>query len=397
MRITFLGDIIISKEQLASHKSGDSYDFSAVKNALNGAFSGSDFVVANLETPVAGSEMGFTDSEYSFNTPSELLDALKDTGINMLQTANNHCLDRGVEGLRKTMFEISGKGLLYIGTHLKEENSYKVIEIGGIKAGFLAYTYGTNAFDNGCYLKKDESYMVDLLQKQELSGAFERMIYSSDNRVNRYSKKMLGKINPQRYGAPVYERPEPCKEERIRLREQIRKCKEEGGAEFVIVLLHIGGQFNAMPSGYTVEVCEYCRENGANLVIANHEHVIHPYKKDSTFCWYSLGNFLSSDGVWNEPFDNLCQYSAVVHADLGREDDGLSARYGFELFLSHENEEGQIVSEPVYDLFEKCNDGSQKQKIRSECELLLNRIYGTSDCTYEMRPCYEVDDTGDKL
>ena len=92
MRITFLGDIIISKEQLASHKSGDSYDFSAVKNALNGAFSGSDFVVANLETPVAGSELGFTDSEYSFNTPSELLDALKDTGINMLQTANNHCL-----------------------------------------------------------------------------------------------------------------------------------------------------------------------------------------------------------------------------------------------------------------------------------------------------------------
>lgn len=134
-----------------------------------------------------------------------------------------------------------------------------------------------SAFDNGCYLKKDESYMVDLLQKQELSGAFERM----------------------------------------RLREQIKKCKEEGGAEFVIVLLHIGGQFNAMPSGYTVEVCEYCKENGADLMIANHEHVIHPFKNDSTFCWYSLGNFLSSDGVWNEPFDNLCQYSAVVHADLG--------------------------------------------------------------------------------
>ena len=396
MRVTFLGDIIISKEQLASHKSGDGYDFSAVRNAMDGAFSDSDFVIANLETPVAGSDLGFTDSEYSFNTPSELLDALKDTGINMLQTANNHCLDRGVEGLRKTMSEISGKGLKYIGTHLMEENSYQVIDIDGIKAGFLAYTYGTNAFDNGCYLKKDEGYMVDLLQKQELSGAFERMIYSSDNRVNRYSRKMLGKINPQRYDAPVYERPEPCKEERIRLREQIRKCKEEGGAEFVIVLLHIGGQFNATPSAYTVEVCEECKDNGADLVIANHEHVIHPFKNDGSFCWYSLGNFLSSDGVWNEPFDNLCQYSAVVHADLAREDNGISAKYSFELFLSHENDEGQVVAEPVYELFEKCNDKTQKEKIRQECEMLLNRIYGTTDRAYEMRPCYEIESTGDK-
>ena len=395
MRITFLGDIIISKEQLASHKTGEGYDFSAVKNSLNGAFSGSDYVVANLETSVAGSDLGYTDSEYSFNTPSELLDALKDTGINMLQTANNHCLDRGVEGLRNTMSAISDKGLKYIGTHLTEEDSYMVVEIDGIKVGFLAFTYGTNAFDNGCYLKKNESYMVDLLQKQELSGSFERMIYSSDNRVNRYSKKMLGKIDPKRYDAPVYERPEPCKEERIRMREQIRKCKEEGGAEFVVMLLHIGGQFNAVPSEYTIEVCEDCKNNGADLVIANHEHVIHPFKNGSSFCWYSLGNFLSSDGVWNEPFDNLCQYSAVVHADLERSEDGLISKYSFELFLSHENGEGQIVSEPVYEVFDKCNDESKKQNFRHECEVLLNRIYGTTDCSYEMQPSYEVEAAGD--
>ena len=395
MRITFLGDIIISKEQLASHKIGDGYDFSAVKNALNGSFSGSDYVVANLETQVAGSELGFTDSEYSFNSPSELLEALKDTGINMLQTANNHCLDRGVEGLRNTMSAISDKGLVYIGTHLAEEDSYTVVDIDGIKVGFLAYTYGTNAFDNGCYLKKDENYMVDLLQKQELSGSFERMIYSSDKRVNRVSRKMLGKIDPKRYDAPVYERPEPCKEERSRMREQIRKCKEEGGAEFVVMLLHIGGQFNASPSDYTVEVCEDCKDNGADLIIANHEHVVHPFKTGSSFCWYSLGNFLSSDGVWNEPFDNLCQYSAVVHADIEKNEKGLISKYSFELFLSHENGEGQVVSEPVYGVFGKCNDEAQKQKIRSECGTLLNRIYGTTDCTYEIRPCYEVEGTGD--
>ena len=179
------------------------------------------------------------------------------------------------------------------------------------------------------------------------------------------------------------------------MREQIKKCKEEGGAEFVVMLLHVGGQFNAVPSEYTIEVCEYCKSNGADIVIANHEHVIHPFKNGSFFCWYSLGNFLSSDGVWNEPFDNLCQYSAVVHADLERTGNSLNAKYCFELFLNHENDEGQVVSEPVYDVFTKCNDETQKQKIRRECETLLNKIYGTADCSYEMQPCYEVEAAGD--
>ena len=389
MRITFLGDIIISKEQLASHKTDAGYDFSAVSDALSGAFDDSDYVIANLETPVAGEQLGYTDAEYSFNTPASLLKAIKDSGIDMLQTANNHCLDRGIDGLKNTMNAISGNGLEYIGTHLNREDSFKIVNIRGISVGILAFTYGTNAFDNGCYLDKGDSYLVDLLQKQELSGSFERMIYSADNRVKRVSKKLLGKIDPERYDAPVYERPEPCKEERLRLHDQILRCRESG-AEFVIVLLHVGGQFNPEPSEFTIEICDFCRDCGADLIIANHEHLIHPFDYGDSFCWYSLGNFLSSDGVLNPPFDNLCQYSAVVHADLTKKENLIIPEYGFELFCNHKDGNGRVVTESAYNLYERCEDEAAREKIRQECEVLLNKIFGTHGLSYGICRYYGI-------
>jgi len=40
---------------------------------------------------------------HRFSSPDEVLDALKYAGFDIINVANNHMLDRGVFGLRKTL------------------------------------------------------------------------------------------------------------------------------------------------------------------------------------------------------------------------------------------------------------------------------------------------------
>ena len=60
-----------------------------------------DYAVVNLETTFAGGPdySGFP----AFNTPDALGDALKDAGFDLVSTANNHCLDRGYDGMLRTL------------------------------------------------------------------------------------------------------------------------------------------------------------------------------------------------------------------------------------------------------------------------------------------------------
>ena len=393
MRITFLGDIMLNTDQLSLCKRGDTYDFSSVSDALDGVFKDSDYVIANLESPVAGKNLGYTEAVYSFNTPEPILEALKSSGIDMVQTSNNHCLDRGIEGLKKTIKNIESSGLAFIGTHEKEEDSYKIITVKGLSVGVLGFTYGTNAFENGCYLNKDEEYAVDLLQDQELKGKYERTVYQGTSLPAKALRKISVNTNPDKYAAPIYDRREPDRKQRKRLCEQLEKCRKEG-ADFIIMLLHIGGQYNEEPTPYTKEMCDFCLENGADLVIANHEHIIHSFedkRSDSSgFCWYSLGNFLSSNGVISEPFDKLCQYSAVVHTDIMKTEEAINVSYSFQLFLSHENGDGLIISEPVFEYYKKCSDSSVRKQLESDVSVLLNRIYKTENISYEIRSSYDI-------
>lgn len=151
MRITFLGDIMVKPEQLSSYEKNGKYDFTEALQNIKSEFSDSDYIVGNLETPVADEMLGYTNEPYCFNTPTEIIQNLKECGVNMVTTANNHCLDRGIEGIRNTIDNLEKCGLDYVGTHKQRENSFIIKEIEGIKIAFLAFSYGTNAFSNNEY------------------------------------------------------------------------------------------------------------------------------------------------------------------------------------------------------------------------------------------------------
>ena len=391
MRITFLGDIMVQQEQYDAYRAGNAYDFDTPLRSIRSSFADSDYIVANLETPVAGADAGYTSEPYSFNTPAEILYALTNAGVDMAQTANNHCLDRGVSGLDRTVENIRKAGLAYLGTRDKPEDAFRIVTLGNIRVGFLAATYGTNAFINGVYLKADEAYKVDLLQEQELSGRLERVLYSRFLPA-RILRRGLRTLAPGLFAVPVHERREPSRRRTARLRDNIRKCRE-AGAEFIFVCLHIGGQYNPAPTQYTRETCEFCVDCGADAVIANHEHVAHPFywgAQRKAFCAYSLGNFLSATGVLSGPWDQYANYSAVYHANLRRVSGAVRASYQFELFCSRQDERGRVVAEPAFQVWQNSRTEAERTRIRADCETLLRRIYRTDKAPFPMRPLYDA-------
>ena len=58
-----------------SGKTKDGYDFRGVFAHTKKLLEQSDFVVGNLETPLAGKEAGYTNTHLCFNAPDEYVDA----------------------------------------------------------------------------------------------------------------------------------------------------------------------------------------------------------------------------------------------------------------------------------------------------------------------------------
>lgn len=91
------GDIMVHSTQItgAQTASGD-YDFSPYFKHLSSYFKAADLSVANLEVTFGGTESGKYSGYPAFNTPDSLADAIKDSGLNFLITANNHSYDTGL-------------------------------------------------------------------------------------------------------------------------------------------------------------------------------------------------------------------------------------------------------------------------------------------------------------
>ena len=146
IRITFTGDVMCEHTRLNHFYSDGTYDFYPIFEDVVPVFKKSDYVVANLETPLAGKDMVYTERNYSFNTPEQMAEALKKSGVNLATTANNHVLDRGLVGLERTLDVLDQNGIAHTGSYREHEKSQPFItDIGGVRVAFLSYTYGTEA------------------------------------------------------------------------------------------------------------------------------------------------------------------------------------------------------------------------------------------------------------
>jgi hypothetical protein len=248
--LCFVGDLMCHSTQFIYAKvNADSFDFTGVFREVKPFLSNADLTIGNLETVIAGKNKKYSGYPY-FNAPDDFIYALKDAGFDLLTTANNHALDQGWEGVKRTIDVINENKIHRTGTFVSQQDrdSIRIFQINSIKIAILAYSENTN----GVSIPKGKDFIINLIDEELIQR-------------------------------------------------DIDKARNKN-VDVVLVYLHYGPEYNREPSDYQKEVVQKIIELGADIIIGGHPHVIEPFdffktnntKLDSGFIAYSMGNFISN-------------------------------------------------------------------------------------------------------
>ena len=390
MKVTFLGDIMIEPPVLkAAKRKGGTYDFRGVFSRTKALLSESDFVVGNLETPLAGAAAGYTDTHLCFNAPDDYVDALIDAGVTLVSTANNHTFDRGYEGMERTVRVLDEKGLAHTGSFLRgtERPEAAYFEKDGTRFAVIAYTYGTNYDGSGgvCLAEGEYAGTVNLLCSQK-AGTYLPGVFRGGNWVDALFEKIpwvkdantAGKVKKFLGMTATYSRDDDRLEGKTetsyiaQMKQDIRTAKEK--ADVVLFYPHVGGQFNLKPGAFSEYVVEKAVEAGADAVIATHSHI--PQKalwKAGVPCSYCLGNFNMNPKSYLAMPEILTQYGYAMHLYV---EDKVITKVTFSMMKNVVERDGQIVSYPVDELYASLKTQKQKEKLIADVKHLYGRITG---------------------
>lgn len=257
MRIMVVGDVLmhIPLTKAGYNRQTDQYQFESFFQQVKPIFAKADFVIGNLETPLAGKEKGF--SGYPrFNAPKEIALALKNAGVNVLTTANNHSFDQGEQGLIKTLDHLDEYQILHTGSFRtqSERDIPLILEKDGFKIGLIAYTYGLNGFIK----PKDKPYLVNTLDLEAVASDVKRL--------------------------------------------------KENHVDYILAMIHYGTEYQRVPNDLQKKWTEDLMANGVDFVLGSHPHVVQPLqvikgdnRQSDRGVVYSLGNFLSNQqGDWKD-------------------------------------------------------------------------------------------------
>ncbi len=246
--VTFsaVGDILIHDRVYDDAKVADGYDFYPMLERVERYLADSTVTFANQETMIGGEEFGLS-SYPAFNSPVEVGEVLKEVGVDIVSTANNHTLDRGEDVIQSALQHWDELEMMYVGSYKDEtdKDTIRIIETEeGISLGFLAYTYGTN----GIPIPEGKDFLVNLIDKERITS-------------------------------------------------EIEEIKEE--VDVVIVSMHFGDEDVQMPNDEQEDLVRHIADEGADIVLGHHPHVLQPTEwiegedGNETFVIYSLGNFFS--------------------------------------------------------------------------------------------------------
>lgn len=248
--IFFAGDLMQHDAQIKAAKRMDgSYDYSNSFAHVRSYIRSADIAVGNLEVTLGGTPYrGYP----AFSAPDEYLYAIRDAGFDVLMTANNHCMDRGVTGLRRTIKMVDSLRIKRAGTYIDKEdrihNYPLLIEKKGFRIAFLNATYGTNG------IPVKEPGTVNFIDRDQLKADI--------------------------------------------LKARLMK------PDIIIAFMHWGQEYKTMPSPEEVDLAKWLIALGVNHVIGSHPHVIQPVAlmgdsvtPQKNLVAFSLGNYISNMSV----------------------------------------------------------------------------------------------------
>jgi len=246
IRLVFIGDVMghVPQIQSAYDSATGHYDYTDVFSELKGLLSKADYAIANLEVTLGGEPYtGYP----QFSSPDALVDGLTAAGVNVLVTANNHSVDRGGQGIQRTIDVLAAKKLLFTGTFLDSTDRAMrnplVLSKNGLRLALLNYTYGTNG------IPVPSPYLVNLIDTVSMANDIAR--------------------------AQVL------------------------GVDDIVVFIHWGNEYERLPNIQQKRLVGWLHGKGVRIIIGSHPHVVQPAElhhsdNDYRLVVYSLGNFVSN-------------------------------------------------------------------------------------------------------
>lgn len=290
--LLFTGDVMQHGPQLEAARNPETgeYGYTDCFRYAAPLWKQADFVIVNLETTIGDS--GFSGYP-AFRSPEALVRDLTASGANVFATANNHIMDWGEKGVRRTLKAIEAQNVPSCGTYADTARYRKhhplILEKRGIRIALLNYTYGTN----NPYAPR--SVVVNLLDtlriKRDIDAA--------------------------------------------------RRLK----ADLIVAAVHWGTEYHTAPSAEQRAMASWLHARGVQAVVGSHPHVVQPIEaqRDETgalrrLTAYSLGNYIS-----NQRFPNT-DGGISLRLEVWRQSPGavrFDAEYGKHWVWIDRNEAGK--------------------------------------------------------
>lgn len=227
-----------------------------------------DLSYINYETLCAGEELELSGYP-TFNGPVEINDAVYHAGFDWLSLCSNHSMDRGSEGVFKSLeyLKENAPKITVTGAHTskKDRQTPTVIEVNGIKVGLTSYTYGLN----GLELPSDMPWLINLIDEDQIKEDI----------------KALNKVS-----------------------------------DVQIVSMHWGDEYQTSYNDFQKKYAKLLNELGVEVIIGTHPHVIEQAEwirtdKQDTLCYYSLGNFISEQNDVENMIGGMASFTVEYDFD----------------------------------------------------------------------------------
>ena len=272
--VAVAGDLNVNAATVAAGLTAAGYDYSTVFRDVAPLLSNADLTVLNFEGNLCGIPYG----QDNASAPQELMQALADIGVDMIQVANSYSIRNGLLGLESTLNGVRAAGMEPLGAYaneaeLKESQGLTIKEVDGVRLAFVAFTKG-----------------MDNLGLPAGSENCVNVLY--EDYATTYQNVAEDKIN------------------------SILRNVRAAEPDYIIALLHWGSEYNDEHSATQEEIRELLFAGGVDAIVGTHSHRVQAVEFDrdaGTFTAYSLGDFYS------DTVEAGTNYSVVLNLQITRD------------------------------------------------------------------------------
>lgn len=252
IHINAAGDLNVTNTVINAGVAVGGYNYTRAFMDVASTLSDADLTVLNLEGNICGEPYGSDTT----SAPRELLEGLRNAGVDLIQMANSCTINNGLIGLTSTLQSIRAAGLEPVGafaseSEFQQSRGYTITEAQGVKVAFVAFTKGLG----GRGLPAGNDNLVNILY-EDYASTYDKI-------------------------------------DRTRIT-SVLKAVEAEKPDITIALLHWGSEYNDDISDTQKSIVNLMKKQGVDVIIGTHPHTVQAIEYDAlagTLVAYSLGDF----------------------------------------------------------------------------------------------------------